>query len=40
MTMFILMSHAMTPVQIEDAKNNYGVTTFVEVPNKYWGQIP
>jgi hypothetical protein len=39
-TMFVLMSHEMTPVQIEDARSRWGVGRFVTVPCPLWGQIP
>jgi len=39
-TLFVLMSHEMTPAQIEDAKNNWNITRFITVPSDRWGQIP
>jgi len=37
---FILMSHKMTESQKRDAISSFGVTQFIEVPNRWWGQIP
>ena len=39
-TMFILMSHEMTEVQYEDAKNNYHIERFIKLPTDIWSQIP
>ena len=39
-TMFILMSHEMTEVQYEDARNNYHIERFVKLPIDIWSQIP
>lgn len=39
-TMFILMSHKMTQAQYDDAKNNFGIDQFIELPNDQWSQIP
>lgn len=38
-TMFVLMSHEMTPIQIEDARSRWDVERFVTVPCPLWGQI-
>lgn len=40
MTMFILMSHDLTPAQKSDAKKMFGIERFEVVSSKYWGQIP
>jgi len=34
------MSHEITPLQREDAHEVLGVGRIVEVPSKWWGQIP
>ena len=39
-TMYILMSHAMTPAQKTDAQKTFGIENFEVVPSKWWGQIP
>jgi hypothetical protein len=39
-TMFILISHSLTPYQHEDARKNWGIQSFRKVPNRWWGQIP
>ena len=39
-TMFILMSHTITEKQKADAKKHFGVSKFVEIPSKWWGDIP
>ncbi len=39
-TLYILLSHTITPAQKENAKNTLGVDRFIVVPNKWWGQIP
>jgi len=39
-TLFILLSHPLTETQREDARKHWGVTRFLEVPSRWWGQIP
>ena len=39
-TMYVLMSHEMTPGQVCDARKNLAIDRFVAVPSAYWGQIP
>jgi len=39
-SLFVLMSHDMTPSQIKDAKTNLKVDKIITVPSTYWGQIP
>ena len=38
-TMFVLMSHDLTPAQKEDARMRWGVEEFVTVPAARWSQI-
>lgn len=38
--MFILLSHQMTPVQYEDAKESLHVKNFAELSKEIWSQIP
>ncbi|MEA1918339.1 MAG: CRISPR-associated protein Csx20 [Campylobacterota bacterium] len=38
--MFILLSHQMTPVQYEDAKESLHVKNFTELSKEIWSQIP
>jgi hypothetical protein len=39
-TLYILMSHAITPAQKKDAVTSLGAERFVTVPSEWWGQIP
>ena len=39
-TMFILISHTLTDSQREDARKNWNVGEFKNVPSRWWGQIP
>ncbi len=39
-TLYILMSHEITPSQKEDAAANLGIDRFVVIPSRWWGQIP
>ncbi len=39
-TMFILMSHPLTPQQEEDARRRFGVERFEKVESAAWSQIP
>jgi len=41
--MFLLFSHQLTPLQVEDAKKKLGVSLFVPLPSKLqtlWSEIP
>ncbi len=39
-TMFILVSHELTEVQYNDAKENLKIDRFVKLPTDTWSQIP
>jgi hypothetical protein len=41
--MFLLFSHQLTPLQIEDAKKSLGVSSFVPLPKELqslWSEVP
>ncbi len=39
-TLFTLMSHAITETQREDARRTLGIDRFATVPSEHWGAIP
>ncbi len=39
-TMFILVSHQMTKLQYNDAKENLGIDRFIKLSTDVWSQIP
>ena len=39
-TMFILVSHELTEIQYNDAKENHKIDRFVKLPIDIWSQIP
>jgi len=39
-SLFVLISHDMTPAQINDAKLSLRVDRIVTIPNNNWSQIP
>ena len=38
-TLFILMNHALTPEQEEDARKNLNIAKFVNIADPNWGDI-
>ncbi|GAB4494436.1 MAG: CRISPR-associated protein Csx20 [Raineya sp.] len=43
MRLFLIFSHTLTPKQIEDAQNNWGIKQFIPLPEalqELWSNIP